>query len=111
MYFSMYEGIKRYIDCEPNSLASIATILMAGGIAGICNWTVAIPFDTLKTRLQSLPASEAKLSLVLPALIRDGGIRGLYKGLGPTLVRAFPASAAFFGGVELCTALLDRTSS
>lgn len=40
----------------------------------------------------------------VPELIRiarQRGISGLYAGLGPTLVRAFPANAALFLGVEL----------
>lgn len=33
-------------------------------------------------------------------IVRERGITGLYSGLGPTLVRAFPANAALFLGVE-----------
>ena len=34
-------------------------------------------------------------------IARERGIIGLYSGLGPTLIRAFPANAALFLGVEL----------
>lgn len=33
-------------------------------------------------------------------ILKERGVRGLYNGLGPTLVRAFPANAALFLGVE-----------
>jgi hypothetical protein len=32
-------------------------ILVAGGIAGIWNWVPAIPFDVLKTKLQTAPST------------------------------------------------------
>ena len=32
---------------------SIGSTLFAGGMAGICNWLVAIPMDVVKSRLQA----------------------------------------------------------
>ena len=37
----------------------------------------------------------------LVRIARTHGIGGLYSGLGPCLVRAFPANAALFLGVEM----------
>jgi solute carrier family 25 (mitochondrial carnitine/acylcarnitine transporter), member 20/29 len=36
------------------------------------------------------------------------GHGALYKGLGPALIRAFPANAACFLGVEVAKTLLNR---
>jgi Mitochondrial carrier protein len=47
----------------------------------------------------------------LPELVRiarERGVIGLYSGLGPTLVRAFPANAALFLGVELGKRAFDK---
>jgi Mitochondrial carrier protein len=41
-------------------------------------------------------------------IIRERGILGLYNGLGPTLIRAFPANAALFLGVELGKRAFDQ---
>jgi Mitochondrial carrier protein len=44
----------------------------------------------------------------LVRIARERGIAGLYNGLGPTLVRAFPANAALFLGVELGKRAFDN---
>jgi solute carrier family 25 carnitine/acylcarnitine transporter 20/29 len=95
-YFSTYEGIKRLTRKEDNSLSPIA-ILVGGGMAGIVNWTIAMPFDNLKTRFQ------VKDTITIGQVIKSlnqKGIQSYFVGLRPTLIRAFPASMAFFGGVE-----------
>ena len=37
---------------------SVGNTLFAGGMAGICNWLVAIPADVVKSRLQAAPAGK-----------------------------------------------------
>jgi hypothetical protein len=51
------------------------------------------------------------LGSYIPELLRiarERGIVGLYSGLGPTLIRAFPANAALFLGVELGKRAFDK---
>jgi len=51
------------------------------------------------------------LGSYIPELIKIGrerGISGLYSGLLPTLVRAFPANAALFLGVETGKKFFDK---
>jgi len=50
----------------------IISELIAGGFAGTVSWTLATPFDVVKSRLQ---ASETKLRLldVVKALYRENG--------------------------------------
>ena len=40
-------------------------------------------------------------------IARERGVSGLYSGLLPTLVRAFPANAALFLGVEMGKRFFD----
>jgi solute carrier family 25 (mitochondrial carnitine/acylcarnitine transporter), member 20/29 len=59
-------------------------------------------FDVPKTNVQARYDTKV-VGSYFPELVkiaRQRGIRGLYAGLGPTLVRAFPANAALFLGVE-----------
>ena len=74
----------------------------SGGLAGMFGWTMAMPFDVPKTNLQSRYDTKV-IGSYFPELFkiaRERGLTGLYSGLGPTLVRAFPANAALFLGVE-----------
>lgn len=69
--------------------------LIAGGTAGICNWMVAIPSDVLKSRLQTAPEGTYPNGIrdVFRHAMREEGIRALYKGATPVMLRAFPANA------------------
>ena len=83
-------------------------VLVAGGLAGMAYWIAAMPVDVLKSRLQAAP--EGTYSGVLDVFrqaIRAEGPAALFKGIAPALLRAFPASAACFYGVEVSKQFLD----
>ncbi|KAH6576479.1 hypothetical protein BASA50_006764 [Batrachochytrium salamandrivorans] len=107
-YFLTYEGLKRKFKTEGSDYVHPATIMLSGGTAGMINWTIAIPIDTIKSRLQSAAVHEASVKKVVLKLFAESGPAGLFRGLGPTLLRAFPASAAFFLGVETSSRFMDR---
>ncbi|XP_071961155.1 mitochondrial carnitine/acylcarnitine carrier protein-like [Antedon mediterranea] len=111
IYFMSYELIKRSItpaDSDPSSL-SVGRVLFAGGMAGIFNWAVAIPPDTLKSRLQTAPAGQYPNGLrdVFKELVAKEGVMSLYKGFTPVMLRAFPANAACFCGFECAMKFLN----
>lgn len=72
---------------------------MSGGVGGVCLWLSIFPADVVKSRIQITGSSEPALS-VARAIIRSDGIRALYNGLGPTLLRTFPATGALFLAYE-----------
>lgn len=109
-YFFAYEVVKR-ITCnlEGRDKASTFGTLIAGGCAGVMNWIVAIPFDTVKSRWQTAPAGRYhNLPHVLQTLLREEGPSALFRGISPALLRAFPANAACLCGVETVKSLLDQ---
>ncbi|MEE6528766.1 hypothetical protein FKM82_017325, partial [Ascaphus truei] len=55
VYFMSYEWMKEQLTAEGRSVSelSAAHILLAGGVAGMCNWLIAIPADVLKSRFQT----------------------------------------------------------
>ncbi len=75
---------------------------LSGGFAGMLSWTAAMPFDVPKTNVQSRYDTKIVGSYFpqIARIARERGILGFYNGLGPTLIRAFPANAALFLGVE-----------
>ncbi|KAG0228825.1 carnitine transporter [Actinomortierella wolfii] len=102
-YFVAYELIKRSLIPAGKTAADLnpLTVMFAGGMAGVAMWTIAIPPDVLKSRLQSAPAGTYKGTTdVLRVLLKTEGPQALFKGLGPAMMRAFPANAACFLGVE-----------
>ena len=105
-YFSVYEGIKRALTPENGQLSPFA-VLTGGGFAGVCNWALAIPFDTVKSRIQAGSAPGGLIS-VGRTMIAEEGIGALFKGAGPAMLRAFPANAACFLGMEVSKSVLDK---
>ena len=69
--------------------------LTAGGLAGMAYWGVPYPLDTIKSTLQTMPKGTSTLT-VAKKLLTERGIRGLYRGCGVTLLRAFPGNAVTF---------------
>ncbi|KAI9137532.1 mitochondrial carrier domain-containing protein [Paraphysoderma sedebokerense] len=109
-YFGAYEGFKRALTpsgAKPEDLSPLA-VFFAGGMAGMANWAVAIPFDVLKSRLQSAPeGTYSGLRDVFLKTVRNEGAGALFKGLAPAMARAFPANAACFLGVEVSMKVMN----
>jgi solute carrier family 25 (mitochondrial carnitine/acylcarnitine transporter), member 20/29 len=114
-YFAAYEWIKRQLTPAGSSALSPTAVVLGGGAAGVANWLVALPIDVVKSRLQAQvgaptaaggPPPPGALA-VARALVAAEGVAGLYRGLGPALLRAFPANAACFAGIEWSKKALD----
>jgi solute carrier family 25 ornithine transporter 2/15 len=99
-----------------------ALAFVSGGFAGMTAWTIVFPFDVVKSRMQvALPpkaqaqAAAAAVSSaskgvvpILRAILAEGGLPLLYRGWSAAVLRAFPANAALFWGVETADALLRK---
>ncbi|ORY12029.1 mitochondrial carrier domain-containing protein [Clohesyomyces aquaticus] len=80
-------------------------IAVYGGLAGEALWISSYPFDVVKSKMQSDGFGEGRRY----SSMRDcfgktwatEGMRGFWKGIGPTLLRAMPVSAGTFATVEL----------
>lgn len=109
-YFGTYELLKRFTcQLEGREKASTIGTLVAGGCAGVSNWIVAIPFDTVKSRWQTAPAGQYKsLFDVLQTLLKKEGPQALFRGISPALLRAFPANAACLCGVETVKSMIEQ---
>jgi len=108
-YFTTYEFLKQKLTPKDKSVGpGPLSILFAGGCAGIANWLVALPIDTLKSKLQVAPAGKYPNGIrsVFPELVRNEGYGALYKGFGAVMIRAFPANAACFLGYETAIKML-----
>ncbi|VDD94241.1 unnamed protein product [Enterobius vermicularis] len=107
-YLSTYEYLKKlFSGGHTDQKLPTGAILAAGGFAGIANWSVCIPADVLKSRLQTAPEGKYPDGIrgVFREVIREEGPKALFKGFTPVMLRAFPANAACFFGLELALRL------
>ena len=112
LYFGSYEYSKKELcrlrNIDPSE-APPGVALISGGLAGWTMWGTMIPVDVLKSRFQTSPEGMYKgLGDVYRHLIREEGYGALFKGMGPAMIRAFPANAAVFLGVEVTKKVWDN---
>ena len=109
LFYGCYESICTLMmsmrKMESKDDLGTPSIFFAGGLAGCIGWSVILPFDVAKTRLQSGAAKGPLLGLMMQ-IVRDEGVGALLTGWGAAVCRAFPANAGLFAGVELMSRLL-----
>lgn len=109
-FFGSYELFCYSFRTIAPSIPDELNYFLSGGFAGMLGWTVAMPFDVPKTNVQSRWDTKIIGSYFpeMARIARERGVMGFYSGLGPTLVRAFPANAALFLGVETGKKMFDK---
>ncbi|KAG1368369.1 putative E3 ubiquitin-protein ligase RING1a [Cocos nucifera] len=119
VFFSTYEFSRYYMNKQLNSPSSTRSHrsklltdagigIVSGGLSGIAFWSAVLPLDVAKTIIQTAPDTNSSRNpfCTLNSVYRRVGLRGCYAGLGPTLVRAFPANAAAIVTWELTAKFL-----
>ncbi|CAE6450430.1 unnamed protein product [Rhizoctonia solani] len=79
----------------------IANSAIAGAGAGLVSSIVTCPLDVIKTKLQAqstVHGSQGYLGIrgTITSILKNQGIRGLYRGLGPTILGYLPTWAIYF---------------
>lgn len=72
-------------------------------MGGVALWVAIFPADVVKSRVQvesTAGTIEPTFRSVIRQVFKEEGILALYKGLGPTLLRTFPATGALFLAYE-----------
>lgn len=113
LYFASYEVCKKYLNQKSNNESgeiNITNVCISGGVAGMSMWLGVFPIDTIKTKLQASSSQhkQSMLDATREIYLTRGGVKGFFPGLGPALLRSFPANAATFLGVELTHSLFKK---
>ncbi|KAI7898769.1 mitochondrial carrier domain-containing protein [Cokeromyces recurvatus] len=97
IYFAGYETMKRTLSTRVDGPL---THFMSGGFCGILSWLFVFPVDAIKTNLQkdimmTKPRYHGFIDCAI-SLVKMNGLKGLYRGLNVTLIRAFPIHSLNF---------------
>ncbi|GJN92216.1 hypothetical protein Rhopal_005246-T1 [Rhodotorula paludigena] len=114
--FAAYELLKLQITSwdphhePPGTLAK----LVCGGVAGAISQTLTYPADLLRRRMQMVGLKDQALGYeytgawnAVATIIRNEGLRGLYKGIWPNLLKCGPAMATSFATYEVSKDFID----
>lgn len=96
--FLVYEFVKRKMLLAGVGLAAgvssgslhAGARLFAGGIAGMVAAAIVYPLEVVKTMLTLYPDRCGSITDALSLVYFSSGLKGLYRGLGPTLIAMFP---------------------
>jgi len=82
-------------------IANGVPVVVSGGVAGLCFWTIGYPADVLKSNIQTAKSNEGLLQRIkLVYQKRQWSTFG--RGYSAVLLRAFPSNAAAFWTYEFC---------
>ncbi|XP_021902339.1 mitochondrial arginine transporter BAC1 isoform X2 [Carica papaya] len=115
VFFSVYEYVKYHMHYQleasssnNSNLVDMGIGIVTGGLGGLAFWSAVLPLDVAKTIIQTTPdrSSSRNPFLILNSIYWRAGLKGCYAGLGPTIMRAFPANAAAIVTWELAMKML-----
>lgn len=69
----------------------------AGGLTGCITWAAIYPVDVIKTRIQTSPLdTQVRMMQVGRDIVQQHGWKFMFRGLGITMIRAFPVNGIIF---------------
>ncbi|KAI1113518.1 mitochondrial carrier domain-containing protein [Nemania sp. NC0429] len=97
--FMTYEFVRKYLTPEGDQHPNAARKLLAGAVSGAVAQTCTYPFDVLRRRFQintmsGMGYQYKSIGDAIRVIVAQEGIRGLYKGLVPNLLKVAPSMAA-----------------
>ncbi|KAI9461221.1 mitochondrial carrier domain-containing protein [Lactarius psammicola] len=104
--FAAYEALRGLIT--PPGKSSVTRKLSCGALAGSISQTLTYPFDVLRRKMQVVGMRSGALGYqyngaldAARVIIKTEGIRGMYRGLWPNLLKVAPSIATSFFTYEL----------
>ncbi|KAK2767190.1 hypothetical protein FQN53_006560 [Emmonsiellopsis sp. PD_33] len=104
--FMTYESVRKYLTPDGELNPSPYRKLLAGAISGAVAQTCTYPFDVLRRRFQvntmsGLGYQYTSVWGAVKMIVSQEGVRGLYKGIVPNLLKVAPSMASSWVSFEL----------
>jgi len=113
-YFGVYELVKETLRSETEKPSNMPAwkYLVSGGVGGMAYWSLTFPLDVIKSTIQtdkSDPKDRKYKNYFDCAgkIYKQQGVKGLFRGFTPCIVRSFPANAACFWAYESVKKLMN----
>jgi hypothetical protein len=89
----LYEPFKRILGATDPKNTPFYLKFLAGGMSGFIGSALANPTDLLKVRMQAWEGAPHSLTWHVKDVYQHWGIKGFYKGVEATIIRAFLLNA------------------
>ncbi len=93
-YYVTFEAVKRILARDRPGPLSAPSLLFAGAMGGVGFWTFALPFDTIKSVVQT--DASATMTGAMANMWAEGGVKRLYRGATVAFGRGIPGAAVTF---------------
>jgi len=109
--FATYEALRAIIT--PPDKNTVVRKLACGALAGSISQTITYPFDVLRRKMQvrglgsALGPQYNGALHALQVILKNEGVKGLYRGLWPNLLKVAPSIATSFFTYELVKDFLE----
>tara|TARA_B100000795_G_scaffold268224_2_gene254770 strand:+ start:153 stop:959 length:807 start_codon:yes stop_codon:yes gene_type:complete len=109
--FAFYYKLKDHFD--NNNVPNNINNMLSGGLSAMLAVTFTYPTDLIRRQLQlqgfdpSVPKYDGIIDCI-GKIVKNQGIRGLYRGLVPCYITIFPKFALQFWGFEMCQNKLKK---
>ncbi|KAJ5637277.1 hypothetical protein N7490_007156 [Penicillium lividum] len=112
--FMTYESVRTYLTPDGEKNPSSWRKLLAGAISGAVAQTCTYPFDVLRRRFQintmtGMGYQYKSIWDAIRVIVAAEGLRGLFKGIGPNLLKVAPSMASSWLSFELTRDFLGST--
>ncbi|GJJ69091.1 solute carrier family 25 (mitochondrial phosphate transporter), member 23/24/25/41 [Entomortierella parvispora] len=109
--FQAYEVLRAHLTPPGETSPSVGMKLVCGALAGSFAQTITYPLDVLRRRMQvtGMASVSYKYSSTwdgVKKIIKQEGVRGLYKGMVPNYLKVAPAISISFVVYEQCKQVL-----
>ncbi|KDP24542.1 hypothetical protein JCGZ_25106 [Jatropha curcas] len=112
--FSVYESLRSFWQTQRPNDSTVAVSLACGSLSGIASSTATFPLDLVRRRMQLEGAGgrarvyTTGLFGTLGHIIRNEGLRGLYRGILPEYCKVVPSVGIIFMTYETLKMLLSH---
>jgi len=105
-FYTAYEFSKRKFTSAYGTQLPVWALLASGSTGGIAYWLACYPLDVIKSRVQlrETPPTGTPVQYIARearTIIAESGVKGLFNGLTPSLIRSVPAAASTFAAFEI----------
>ncbi|XP_072950029.1 solute carrier family 25 protein Shawn-like isoform X1 [Epargyreus clarus] len=116
IYFVSYEQLRYKTKTMYNKLTGDMSQpmwipMMAGATARMTAVTIVSPLELIRTKMQSKKLTYSEITAALRQVIKYEGYRGLFRGLGSTLLRDVPFSGIYWTMFETTKRVFNKPDS